>query len=191
MILTQTTPPAYRPLTLDQVKLHCRVIGTAEDTVLGVYLDAAVGACEHELGRSIMAQGWRATLDTFPRAVRLPKPTIQSINGITYWDTEGDPQSLDLDFYELTGDTLGLVHGATLPALWRGAGVVQINYTAGYATGSEAAQQAAVPANIKSWLLLTVGAMYANRESIQVGVSVAELPGRFVGGLLDAHRVYG
>jgi hypothetical protein len=92
--------------------------------------------------------------------------------------------------YELIGDTVHKTSGATYPALWGGPGVVEINYTAGYSAGNEAAQQAAVPYGIKAWLLLTIGTLYANREGIQTGVSVAALPDRFTDSLLDRFKVY-
>ena len=92
----------------------------------------------------------------------------------------------------LIGDTVHKTSGATYPGLWDGPGVVEINYTAGYSAGNEAAQQAAVPAGIKAWLLLTIGTLYANRESIQTGVpgATAALPGRFTDSLLDRFKVY-
>ena len=40
------------------------------------------------------------------------------------------------------------------------------------------------------WLLQQVAAMYRNREAFAQGLTVAELPGRFVDGLLDAQRLY-
>ena len=190
MDIIQTTPPAYAPVPLDQVKLHCRVADDSEDALLAAYLAAAAGTCQHLIGRSIMAQGWCLALDAWPVAVRLPNPVIQAVTSITYRDAEGGQQTLDPALYGLSGDLLARDPGADMPALWAGPGVVQVNYTAGYAAGDEATQQAAVPANIRSWLLLTVGTMYTHRESVQAGVAVAELPGRFVDGLLDAHRVY-
>ena len=92
----------------------------------------------------------------------------------------------------LIGDTVHKTSGATYPELWDGPGVVEINYTAGYNAGNEVAQQAAVPAGIKAWLLLTIGTLYANREGIQTGVpgATAALPGRFTDSLLDRFKVY-
>lgn len=190
MILTQITPPAYLPLTLDEVKLHCRVDGDEEDAILPVYISAATSTAEHRLGRSMMEQEWRVTLDAFPASIRLPRPEILSIESIAYWDAAGDPQTLDASLYELNGDTLTLVAGAEPPQLWDGPGVVQINYKAGFKAGNEATQRAAVPANIKAWLLLTVATMYANRESIVVGASVASIQDSFVDRLLDPFKVY-
>jgi uncharacterized phiE125 gp8 family phage protein len=190
MTVTQTTPPAYQPLTLTEVKLHLRVDGTDEDTLLPILIGAAVDTCQQLTGRSIMAQGWRLTLNGWADAVRLPYPEISAVASIKYFDEDGAQQTLDPSTYELIGDTVHKTSGATYPELWKGPGVVEINYTAGYSAGNEAAQQAAIPAGIKAWLLLTIGTLYANRESVQTGVSVAALPDRFTDSLLDRFKVY-
>lgn len=190
MIVTQTTPPAYQPLTLTEVKLHLRVDHSDEDALIGILQGAAVDTCQQLTGRSIMAQGWKLTLNGWADAVRLPYPEISAVSSIKYFDEEGAQQTLDSSMYELIGDTVHKTSGATYPELWDGPGVVEINYTAGYSAGNEAAQQAAVPYGIKAWLLLTIGTLYANRESIQTGVSVAALPDRFADSLLDRFKVY-
>jgi hypothetical protein len=60
---------------------------------------------------------------------------------------------------------------------------VQISYTSGYGAA------AAVPAPIKAWMLLRIGALYENREEFLTGrsITVAELP--FADGLLDPVRI--
>lgn len=187
MIVTQITAAQYLPVPLDDVKLHCRVDGDDDDSLLKAYTGAAVNLCQHRIGRSLMSQGWQVTLDAFPLALKLPYPVVQSIDAITYMDGEGVSQDLDLSSYELVGNELRLASGAVLPD---DASMVQIEYTAGYATGDETDQQAAVPDAIKTWILLTVATMYANRESIVVGASVASIQDSFVDRLLDPFKVY-
>ena len=192
MIVTQTSPPAYLPLTLTEAKLHLRVDGTDEDALIAAFIGAAVDTCQQLTGRSLMAQAWMLTIDEWADEIQLPWPQVQAVSGIQYWDENGDPQTLDAALYELSGATIYRADGATYPELWKGPGVVQISYTAGYSAGNEAAQQAAVPAGIKAWLLLTIGTLYANREGIQTGVpgATAALPGRFTDSLLDRFKVY-
>src|SRR4051794_4125579 len=68
MGLVRTAAPAAF-LDLDEVKLHLRVDAdnTAEDTLIQLYLDAAVDAIEGHLHRAILEQTWKLTLDEFPR----------------------------------------------------------------------------------------------------------------------------
>jgi hypothetical protein len=57
-----------------------------------------------------------------------------------------------------------------------------ITYTAGY--GPAAAD---VPAPIKSWLLLAIGDMYANRQR---SAERPQVPQGFADSLLDPYRIY-
>ncbi len=190
MIVTQTTPPAYLPLTLSEVKLHQRVDGTDEDALIAAFIGAAVDTCQQITGRSLMAQEWKLTIDDFADEIALPWPQVQAVQSVQYKDADGATQTLASSVYELAGDKVCLVPGQEWPTVRGGSGPVWINYIAGYGVGSEAAQQAAVPYGIKAWLLLTIGTLYANRESVQTGVSVAALSERFADSLLDRFKVY-
>src|SRR5574343_552324 len=106
MIVTQTTPPAYLPLTLYEAKLHLRVDGTDEDALIGILQGAAVDTCQQLTGRSIMAQAWKLTVDEWADEIQLPWPQVQAVSGIQYWDENGDPQTLDTALYELSGATI-------------------------------------------------------------------------------------
>lgn len=190
MIVTQTTPPAYLPLTLTDAKLHLRVDGTAEDALIPSLIGAAVDTCQQITGRSLMAQAWKLTIDEFADEISLPWPQVQAVQSVQYKDADGVTQTLASSVYELAGDKVCLIPDQEWPAVRGGAGSVWVNYTAGYSAGNEAAQQAAVPYGIKAWILLTVGTLYANRESVQTGVSVAVIPNRFADSLLDRFKVY-
>lgn len=49
----------------------------------------------------------------------------------------------------------------------------------------------AIPASLRAWMLLAVGSLYENRESISVDsrITQIELPADFLDGLLDPHRI--
>ena len=190
MIVTQTTPPAYLPLTLAEVKLHLRVDGTDEDALITAFIGAAVDTCQQITGRSLMAQAWKLTVDEFTDEIALPWPQVQAVQSAQYKDEDGTTQTLATSVYELVGDKVCLIPDQEWPVVRGGTGSVCVNYTAGYSTGDEAAQQAAVPYGIKAWLLLAIGTLYGNRESVQTGVSVAALPARFADSLLDRFKVY-
>lgn len=191
----RTVEPLYQPVTLAQARLQCRIDAdnTSEDALLtGVIIPGAVDVCEQLTRRSLMLQTWRLTLDAFANEMPLSWPNVLSVTSVAYRDTAGAWQTLDSGVYEVDTDLacVRLASGQSWPSLYSGGGV-RITYTAGYASGNEAAQQAAVPAGIKEWLLLTIGSAYAQRESLAAGVAVAELPGRFVDGMLDRFKVYG
>ncbi len=190
MTVTQITLPAFLPVTLAEAKLHLRIDGNNEDAMIPMLIGAAVNLCQQLTGRSLMKQEWKLLVDGFEDEMQLPWPTILSVESVHYIDPDGATQTLDEAVYSLVGDSVVLAAGQKWPDAKADARSVWINYTAGYGAGNEAAQQAAVPASVKSWLLLTVGTLYANRESILSGASVAELPGRFADSLLDGEKVY-
>lgn len=48
-----------------------------------------------------------------------------------------------------------------------------------------------IPANLRAWMLLAIGSLYENRESVSVDqrITQIEIPEEFQNGLLDPHRV--
>lgn len=192
----RTVAPTYEPVSLTLAKLHCRVDHSADDDLFTGYL--IPGAREHaeqELRRSIMAQTWRKTMDCFEEdAILLPWPNLLSVTSVQYRDADGNWQTLDSSAYIVdTDSTPGRVLrpvGTMWPITHPERGSVKVTYVAGYASGNEAAQQAAVPASVKNWLLMRIGTAYEHRQEILAGVSVSALPNRFVDGLLDRERVY-
>ena len=59
------------------------------------------------------------------------------------------------------------------------ANAVTIRYETGYADA------AALPGDMRAWLLLTAAFIYAQREVMVLGGKVAEIPARFADSLLD------
>ena len=68
MALIRITAPATEPIDLATAKLHCRVDGTDEDTLIAALIVAAREQAEHETGRALVTQTWEQVHDAFPDA---------------------------------------------------------------------------------------------------------------------------
>lgn len=191
MTTTIITPPASEPVTLSDAKAHLRVDATDEDALISAMIGAARETAEHMTGRAFITQTLELTLDAFPvGAIAIPRPNLLTVTSVKYDDTAGVEQTVSpADYVVLIKPTPGLVYpadGVSWPATRDMKAAVRVRYTAGYGASS-----AAVPAAIKSWMLLRVGALYKHREAFHSGSGGAvELPGSFVDSLLDPYRVY-
>lgn len=187
MSLKLITPPALEPVTLAEAKLHLRVSGTAEDTLITALIVAARQHAEHITERAFITQTWELALDAFPAAeIRLPRPALLTIVSVKYDDAAAVEQTISgsgytLDTHAQPGWLLP-AYNTTWPTTLAAANAVRIRYTAGY--GPAAAD---VPAGIKAWMLLRIGALYRNREELADGRQAVP---SFVDRLLDPYRIW-
>ena len=114
-------------------------------------------------------------------------PKLQSVDEITYLDTEGTRQTLaDTEYQVITDELIGSVqpaYGKAWPATRIEPGSIRIDITTGYGLAPE------VPQAIKAWMLLAIATWYAQREAVITG-SVTELPRAFWQSLLDPYVVH-
>lgn len=190
MSLRLITPATALPVSLATAKQHLRVEHSEDDALITSMIRAAARSAEQQLNRVLMSQTWQLLIDAFPAAeIRLERPRVQAITSIVYVNTAGADVTLNPSLYTLDADLLpGWVLpalGTTWPATREQANAVRVTFVSGY--GNDAAS---VPDDVSAWLLLQVGALYRNREAFGQGLTVAELPGRFADGLLDAQRLY-
>lgn len=189
MSLRLITPAAALAVSLDEAKLHLRVDGADEDTLITALITAAAETAEQITGRAIMPQTWELTLDAFPGAMELTRVPAASVTSVKYYDTTGTQITLPGAAYTLDNvDDFGLAYvapayGSEWPETREQINAVAVRYVAGYADA------AAVPQPIKQWMLLQIGAMYANRERETVA-NGAPATLKFADGLLDRYKVY-
>lgn len=193
MSLTLITPAANEPVTLAEARAQCRVDGTDDDALFTIFIAAARSRAEHETGRRFITQTWRQTLDAFPSTsdIRLEVPPCASIAQLQYVNAAGTLTTLSSSDYVLDAAVgpagwLFPADGTTWPETDDVVNAVRIDIVAGYGADSTF-----VPQDLRSWMLLTIGFLYAQREAIDASGRMVELPARFYDGLLDAHRVYG
>lgn len=190
MSLRLITPPSALPVSVADAKLHWRVEHDADDTLIALLLKASAATAEQELNRALMAQTWELIIDAFPEGeIRVPKPRLLEVLQVQYVDGAGVAQTLSADAWTLDPD---LAPGYVLPALgasWPAtraqANAVRVQFRSGYGT-----EPAAVPEAVRVWILMHAGTAYRNREGVVSGAAVAEIPGRYLPGLLDSERLY-
>jgi hypothetical protein len=172
-------PASPLPVDLDLIKSHAAIDGTDFDTLLPVYLFAAIDWAENAMHRTIFARSHRWMLRDFPRGaatipslqgIRLPRGKTQSVEQIEYVSgnqtfsltgpSSGSPAGTD--YREgLRGDDGGVVtpvSGGNWPSVDCDAPApVTIHFTAGWQTSE-------VPAAIIHALLFAVADAFEMRS---------------------------
>lgn len=178
------------PITLQQAKDHLRVFISDDDEYIAGLIVAARTAAEGRLNRTIVQRQRVARFAGWGARMRLLKPPILTVDSIGYIDETGGEMLLDGGRYYLAEPEdeggmfeVGLRAGEPYPLLDRRAHPLIVRYTAGYPVGG-------VPADIVQWMLLAIGTMYNNRESVIVGTISGALGDEFAKWLLQPHMVY-
>ena len=176
-------------LSLSTAKIHVRVDGSDDDTLIAALVASAEQLAEHLTGRTLITRDRTHRVAEFGDRIRLPGAPVASITSVKYLDTTGEEVTLSNTLYALESgaDWPALVPavGASWPAVQSDrTDAVRITYSAGYG-----AADTDVPKGIQQWLLLCIGTWYNQRESIAAGVSLAELPRGAWDALLDRYRV--
>lgn len=163
----QTVAPSTEPVTVAELKLHCRVEHSADDDLFTALGKAARETVEAETGRQLVTATWRQDLDEFPLCpIKLRHPPLISVTSVVYTDANGDTQTLDASDYQVdTSSVIGTVAPA-VDSVWPTTqayklNAVRITYQAGFGAAS------AVPESIKAAIKLLVGHWYENREAAQ------------------------
>jgi uncharacterized phiE125 gp8 family phage protein len=177
MRFTQTVAPTETPVTLEDAKSHLRVDVVDDDGLILTQLQAATSWVEEYTGRQLVTATWQLTVDGFGSGpIILPRPPAITVTSITYTKPDETTATVPAADYILDNqDALDrhriiLADSASWPTDTRDYSAVRVLYTAGYGNA------AAVPEVFKTAVLLMVGEMYENRESIIVGTIFAQLP---------------
>lgn len=161
------TPPTIEPVTVDDVKPQLRIdeTDTDFDAILSPLIVAAREWCEEYQNRAYITQTWELALDHWPndyqnnrvwlgdRYVKLPRPTLQRVESVTYTDVDGETTDWDgyaVDTYSEPGK---VVPNDSWPRVKLApVNGIRIQYVAGYGDTADD-----VPQKIKQAItLLTV-----------------------------------
>lgn len=176
MALELDTAPTSEPLLLGEAKHHLRINANDDDAYVKTLITAAREQAEDYTHRALINQTWKLYLGmfpfntpgAFPDAIIVPKPPLSSVTSITYTDTSGVSQTVDASDYDVdTASEQGRItpaFGEVWPTARDAPNSVVVTFVAGY--GSAATS---VPTRIKQGMLIAIGDMYENRESIVIG----------------------
>lgn len=153
-------------VTTDEAKLHLRVVGSAEDTLIAVYIAAAELSAVSTIERKVYADG------TALAAAIAAAPAVLAAALATY-EAAVDAANL-LTEPDLTCEALR---------------VAEADYFKAKVTFRQTNDGIVVNDSIKSAVMLIIGSLYAQREDVVVGLSVTKLPNG-AEWLLQPYRVY-
>lgn len=153
-------------VTLEEAKLHLRVDGTDEDSLIGLYINAAEQAAIKAMDRGVYADNTAVQTAMTAAPAALTAATAAKEAAVTAAEalTDADEKAAALQAAENA-------------------------YTRALVAYRQVFDGIVVNDQIKAAVLLTVGHLYANREDVVVGVSVSALPAG-VDCLLQPFKVY-
>jgi uncharacterized phiE125 gp8 family phage protein len=164
MTLVLTEGPQVEPISLPELKVHLRLDGHEEDTLLASLIVAARLHVEQTYGLALIKQSWSCYLDRWPETpeLRLPLAPVRGVNALRIYDVHGTAVNIDPAEYlmDAASRPVRLVRrpAAVLPAPGRPVGGVEIAFQAGF--GEEACD---VPAPIRQALLMLAVDWYDDR----------------------------
>lgn len=188
MSLRKVTDATVEPVTAAEAKLHLRVSVATDDTLIAALITAARTTCEERLRRTLIQTDWQLTLDAFPCAIPLRMSRVISVQSVQYVDANGSPQTLAGSEYQVDSESepgwIVPAYGKAWPVTRDQANAVTVAYRCGYGAAA-----AAVPAPIKQWILLQIGALYENREAVVATPGIVAVDLGFAERLLDPYRI--
>ncbi len=140
MAIKVITAPASEPVTLAEAKLHLKVDGTDEDSLIQTYIQTAREHIEDTCHRALVTQTLEYVISRWPEndLLELPRPPLQSVTSIKYKDTTGLVETTwsSGEYVVNADETPGMVvpaYGKSWPtaALYPRAGI-RVRYQAGY-----------------------------------------------------------
>ena len=184
------------PVTVDRAKERLRIETDEFDADIEALIGAATAALEAQANIVLQQSSWEFILNGWPflgapidrldwsrsgcAELFVPASPVRDITALKYLSPEGIEQTVDASnwSWERTGDgaLLWVTEGYSLPALWRGYGVVRVAFDAGYddpagGSGTGDDPELVLPAQAEMAVLFLVGHWYRTREAVSTDQS--------------------
>lgn len=166
--LRLVTAASTQPLTLDEAKLWLRVDGTAENDLITDQIKGATQFVEDEISghRQLITATYEIGVQSWWSYdfLSLPRPPLQAVDWIKYYDTNGTLTTLDSSYYDVKTylkqpGTIALAYQKFWPVVQtRRNWPILIQFQCGYGSASS------VPAKVKQVLRLVLNWMYSRRD---------------------------
>jgi uncharacterized phiE125 gp8 family phage protein len=150
--LTQLTAPAQEPLAASSLLADWLRLGsdTQQLAVVQGLIRGARAKAEHHTGRALITQSWKLTrrywpLDDEDFVLRVPKPPLQTVSGVTFMGMDGIRQTLSTSLYLVDATaqpgTITRTYGMAWPVARPEEAAIQVSFTAGYGADGSAVPQ--------------------------------------------------
>ncbi len=153
--------PVKEPITLIQAKQHLNETETMNDSLILDLIATARESCEEYQNRAYLTQTWELWLDAWPPVIAVPRPPLQAVESICWYDTEHQEHALDPTEYfaDVNVEPGRVFPRSTWPAGVRTASGICITFKAG------CEREEVVPNRVRQAILLLVAEWYLNREA--------------------------
>lgn len=155
--LKLVTAPVQEPVSLSEAKARLRVTVDDSDDDIAALIREARAQCESECGRAFCTQTFSLYLDAWPcdGVITIPRPPLQSVTYVKYYDSTGTQQTLASDQYHVaTGGEPGRVvrpYNVVWPTVQYGRPeAIEVKFVAGVAN------PASLPPAVKAAILVTL-----------------------------------
>lgn len=184
----RVTAPTADPVSVAEAKSHLRVEHSDDDLLIYRLIETAVAYVDVRgaLGKAMITQTWAEWFAPNPSELVLSLGPVQSVSGISYYDTDNALQTATLsDFYVLGPSTRTVMKpkpGYAWPTTFTRDDAIKVEYVIGYGDS-----YTDVPSTVRHAILMLVSHYYENRELEVVGVNTKTLPFGFEA-LIDNER---
>ena len=118
------------PVELDSIKADLGITGTANDARLSQLIWRATDICEQWTGRTYCEQTFKLTLPKFTKQIDIPRPPLDFIDEVRYYDTANVLQLMDeANFYVVKSDFNNYIEFVEMPLTYNRPDCVQIVFT--------------------------------------------------------------
>ncbi|MDA7527652.1 head-tail connector protein [bacterium] len=156
--------PASEVVTLEQVKAHCRIVGSDQDDYLNTLIVVSRQYAEHYTQKVFGEQTWQLTAAKFP--CQFAKPPLVSINWVKYY-SDGVLTTWDSTEYHVDLSIPSkIVPIDSFPIVDVRPDAVQIQLVAGETA----------PEKIQLACLIMCSHWFESREPVVIGTIVAKIP---------------
>lgn len=206
------TPPAVEPVSVSDVRAHARIDVSDDDAYLqNIVIPAARQAVENATERALISQGWRFLWPAFPAlsanadpcyvsasqpasdpTLRIPRGRCLAVTAMKYVDSDGVTQTLvaGTDYQVALASDFGARISPVPAGTWPVAQINRLDAVIVEATLGYGAAASDVPPALRHAVLLMCAHLYENREAVQAGVAMSELP-LGVDALCAPYRIHG
>lgn len=169
------------PLTVEEVRLHCRIDHSDDDPLLTTYISAVREHVEEVTGRALTEKLVQCRFDSFADVLgyELRPLPFRALSSFTYLDVDEVEQVVSTAIYRvITADRrayITLRSNQVWPAYVSDEDYpVQVTFVAAPTASAGSPTTMVIPSGVRAAMLLMIGDLYENRESQVVGTIVAK-----------------